>query len=363
MARNLNWATLMKIFDSEYEFKICEENEIEQVLDFYAKYWNENHAIIKSRKLLNWMYYDEINKLYNFMFAKHKESEEIHACTAFVYSNHFDFDIKEPIRWCGMTKARPDYNYSGIGVILLEKLQLLKPAIESAGLGLSLDSRKLLRYDTRGHQKSPLFHYFLLNSQISDFHIAFNGSGDLWYNDKAIIEKNKKMVNIDLLDYEKLNVIKLNAIPSYKSKTYYINRFYKHPIYKYNASAIYNNNDLQAVVFWRKNFANGSCCLRIVDYFGIKGALSGTKLCFEQLLIEHNAEYIDFLFAGIDTEEVKAAGFIDRRINDKWIIPEYFEPFERVNKDVFFTPPIENAKVQLTIFKGDSDQDRPNLVN
>ncbi len=362
MARQIDMGRIIHIFDNEYDFKICEKDEIEDVLEFYVKYWNKNHVIIKSKELLNWMYYDKVNECYNFAFARHKVSREIHACTAFVYSDHFDCEIQTPIRWCGMTKSHPDYNYLGIGVILLEKLQLLKPAIESAALGLSLDSRNLSRYDKRGKQEAPASHYFLVNIEKSEFNIAFDGGDRTWYSE-VFDDEHKRILKVDISDYEKLDVISLDAIPIYKSKEYYINRFFKHPIYRYSAGAIYENDDLQAIFFWRKIFVHKSCCLRIVDYFGAEGALNGTKACFEKLLIEEDAEYIDFLFAGLSLEEVEAAGFVDRRKNKKWIIPDHFEPFERVNTDVYFTPPIESAGVKLTIFKGDSDQDRPNVIS
>ena len=49
-------------------------------------------------------------------------------------------------------------------------------------------------------------------------------------------------------------------------------------------------------------------------------------------------------------------GFLKRTENDPNIIPNYFEPFEQKNVDIYF---VSNVMENLHLYRGDGDQDRP----
>lgn len=116
------------------------------------------------------------------------------------------------------------------------------------------------------------------------------------------------------------------------------------------------------MIFWRFCTANDARCIRIVDYFGLEGALCGCRECLLRLLREQDAEYIDFLCVGMPEEELMSAGFLNRRECSEWIVPNYFEPFLRENVDVTYSCMPLTENFHCVIFKGDSDQDRPNLI-
>ena len=103
---------------------------------------------------------------------------------------------------------------------------------------------------------------------------------------------------------------------------------------------------------------NGSKVIRIVDAIGqFQGSLYDE---FQAYLKEAGAEYIDLMNYGIDEDVFYQMGFRKLDLDGNLIIPNYFEPFEQRNVkiDIAWKADYEN----YVAFKGDSDQDRPNIL-
>jgi hypothetical protein len=77
------------------------------------------------------------------------------------------------------------------------------------------------------------------------------------------------------------------------------------------------------------------------------------------ILNHNNAEYIDCLNHGIKSEVFLNMGFVRAPFNDSTIIPEHLDPLEHK-----YVPLEYNYMddIDVIIFKGDGDQDRPNRV-
>lgn len=78
---------------------------------------------------------------------------------------------------------------------------------------------------------------------------------------------------------------------------------------------------------------------------------------FQKLLQKQNLEFVSFLCYVWDTNKIIQMGFSLK--NEESIIPVYFEPFLKENIDIYFA--FKSEYKNYTIFKGDSDQDRPNI--
>ena len=103
---------------------------------------------------------------------------------------------------------------------------------------------------------------------------------------------------------------------------------------------------------------NGAKAIRIVDAIGqLQGNLYDE---FQAYLKEMGAEYIDFMNFGINEDIFYKMGFRKLDLEEKLIIPNYFEPFEQRNVkiDIAWKADYEG----YVAFKGDSDQDRPNIL-
>lgn len=346
-------------FSEKYDFHICNENEINLVVEFIEKYWKKDHALVISRDLMEWQHHDKLNSRYNFVIAKDKISGDIHALQGFILSSQYDCKINKPIRWAAIWKNRDDVGVPGLGLMVHLFAIHNIPALCYGSFGISDISFPI--YKKLDDKIGCAIQWYMLNPNKTDFKLVDNYNSAMRYNKNAI-ETSGTFVNCNVNDYMSLDDSFLNYIPQYKSKKYYVNRYFNHPIYKYNAIKICDSNKIpQAIFFWRICTHEGARCIRIVDYFGLNYAMSGHLDDFLLLLIREDAEFIDFINVGIDKKYFEDAGFIDRNTTDI-ILANYFEPFLLKNIELKYAFNSEEESEKPLFFKGDSDQDRPNLL-
>jgi hypothetical protein len=145
-----------------------------------------------------------------------------------------------------------------------------------------------------------------------------------------------------------------------KSINYLINRFKRHPIYKYLFFSACNSSDnIVAIFVMRIIEVNGAKVLRIVDVLGSLEELGSLRQAFIDILIQENLEYVDFMSYGIPLGLLTGLGFDRLDHESEIIIPNYFEPFLREN--IVIDCAIK-SQYGCVIFKADSDQDRPSVI-
>jgi len=343
-------------FQERYLFQRCPVDREGDLAVFIDTYWKKDHILARSPDFLKWQHYDNTDNLYNFVIATYKPTCEIHAIFGYTLSSHFDNNINEPILWGNIWKNREDINEPGLGMMVCWLTYEIYSNVGRSGLGLS----KAAMRQARGYVKIGLSdQYYILHPHKTVFKIASNVHEVDRYNPKAIIADKILVSCPENLYNEKIDPI-IKTIPRHKSKKYYINRFYNHPIYSYHAYGIKDiNDDIIGVLFCRFCEFENARCLRIVDYFGIDGALIGCLKAFLNLLKESDAEYIDFICVNMPAIEMELAGFINRRNKIDIIIPNYFEPFIQDNIDIYYSIDRYHPPYDQRIFKADSDQDRP----
>ena len=79
---------------------------------------------------------------------------------------------------------------------------------------------------------------------------------------------------------------------------------------------------------------------------------------FHNFLESNNAEYIDMLCHTPNIQQILKMGCTQKQENE--IVPNHFEPFVKGNVEIHFA--YKSTGDSYMIFKGDSDQDRPNFV-
>ncbi len=356
--KKLNYEMLLPRFSKDYTFEECSADRIEDVVQFIDSYWKKNHAFVVSRKLLDWQFYNPSTGRYNIIVAFHQPTGEIHAMVGVVSTAHFDDQITNPVRWGNMWKARDDAE-PGLGLMVEWKKNKMFSAVAEVGVGESATATQLAR--KTGAAVGVMDHFFFVNPNKKHFYILDHVEPSI-NNGIGAVCSGKKFRACKGTSYAQIEGDVIAAIPEYKSLRYYENRFLNHPFYEYHATKILDRGKTVGVLFWRLCSANGAVCIRIVDCFGLKGALSGCRENFVELMERYDAEYIDFLCVGMDRTELDEAGFLDRRRNPNWIVPNYFEPFIQANVDVTYSCMAYSDRFKCQIFKGDSDQDRPNLI-
>ncbi len=342
-------------FSDRYEIRFCRAEERERLVDFIDRYWKHNHALVLSPALLDWQHFEPRKDGYSFSMAICRETQEIHALQGFILSSHFDPEIRKPIRWGAIWKNREDVGEAGLGILVEQYMAQYAPAVVGIGIGLSSSSRKIGK--KHGNIMGKVERYYILNPDIKDFRLAANVSESL----KRDVGSNAEKTISELAEEQYLSLSDevFAKVPVFKSKLYYVNRFFRHPIYRYHASAIMDAERPIAVLFWRVCGYQDACCLRVVDYIGTGEEMAGCGREFLKLIREHNAEFLDFMNVGIPSEYFAAGGFLNRRDSDI-VLAHYYEPFLLENDDLDYE--WDNHEIPPLIFKGDADMDRPNVI-
>lgn len=201
-----------------------------------------------------------------------------------------------------------------------------------------------------------LRHYYRLGRK-RDFKIA-----QIDHYDVLPIEKDGvELVSLDTIEDFKSQVVLDELDKDYprRSLLYIEHRYYQHPYYVYKIWGLCGEDGIRSVVVTREEYMNGAKVLRIVDFLGRDRDLAYAGNSFDRILEKENYEYIDFYCYGIEAAILQAAGFMLRDETDRNIIPNYFDPFVKKNKDIYFYAWYNNG---IHVYRGFGDQDRPNHV-
>lgn len=291
-----------------YDIHFCRIDEVEELVDFLYKYWRNDHIFTYSREILDFQHKDLINNRYNFVLAKSKKSGEIHSILGFVPTYQFDSDIKNTKIWPCIWKSREDISVKGLGVSLYH---YLKENIEIETISiLGISEIALGIYKHWDFKTGNIEQYFLPNYKMRNYQIL---GGDINFEPSA----KKDCMTLKEISQEEFEAVDdiefLSLINRYKSKKYYINRFFKHPIYKYKFFSVIDEKNVKLIFVARICHVNEAKCIRIVDCIGGIEALSGVTSALQNYLQDNRLEYIDFVEVGLSEDFFAQAGFINRK--------------------------------------------------
>lgn len=331
-----------------YEIRLCKSDEYSKIQEFIHNIWKNNHILAREKLILDWQHLNQIDETYNFIVAYNTLTDKFDAVMGFIPIYHFDRSlIRQNDFWLALWKT-DDINCTrkglGADLLLYFKKKFNPNSIGVVGINTTVERI----YKIIGFKTGVMSHYYIVNPNMSSYKI-------LKLNDPKLFTNNKSSYNLRLIEnIDDISFVKIDQFPE-KTKEYYINRFYKHPSYKYCFYGIFKNDHLVNIFITRKIDTYGSSCIRIVDIIGAIDNLSSIQSELIELLGKENAEYIDCYNFGIKEESFFKIGFLKR--DETVIIPNYFEPFEQKNVDIRFAYLCD--KEDYIIFKADGDQDRP----
>ena len=336
-----------------YKFKICEKEDLPRLITFIDTYWKKNHILVRSKEILDFQYYNRKTEKYDFVLAENTQTGELDGIRGWIRVDQYDPALaKYDEVWSAVSKVRTDVENNEIKVLGSYLWRYLEKHKGFGTVGISRYSFAM--HTAIRHKTCSLGQYFILNRETKDFKIAVvpadyqsptgtNESG--WH----------------LHEIEDINSISDDAVPAYyrpfKSKTYFVNRFAKHPVSHYHFYGICDGTDLKAILVGKFVEINGGKILRIVDVLGSLEEVGCLFEEFQTILHESGSEYVDFLCFGIEDAVFQNMGFdkLDPE-QDKLIIPNYFDPFE--TKNIIINGAYKPAE-RYCMFKADADQDRP----
>ncbi|MBX7491514.1 hypothetical protein [Helicobacter turcicus] len=330
----------------KHEIRICLESEYDKLISFLKEHWKSDHIFVKSKEMLDFQHLDKATQQYNFIIALNPQTQEFDAVLGFIPLNFFDNNLTHNEFWLAIWKVKDSSKKSGIGLkVLLYFFNTFKPNFIAA-IGISEDAKRI--YKAFKYKLGNLEHFYIKNPLYKDFQIAH------FENDKRAQNKLQTPYSFKAINPKDLTI--KGVFHPLKSKDFLENRYAKHPFYTYKIYGIFEKELLKSAFVFRKLEVNGHCCLRIVDWLG--DFIPNLYACFVSLLLEFEAEYIDFLCYVENQNALLNMGFTLKAKGE--IIPNYFEPYLKENINLEFA---YKSKVSpCVIFKGDSDQDRPNFI-
>jgi hypothetical protein len=92
-----------------YIIKNCNIQELPSLQDFIHKHWKENHALYKSKALMDFQHFNQNQKEYNFIIAINSETKEIDGMLGYISTNHYDAALNDNGDFWGVIwKVRTD---------------------------------------------------------------------------------------------------------------------------------------------------------------------------------------------------------------------------------------------------------------
>ena len=230
----------------DYDIRFCHENEYEDLKDFLKKYWKENHIFVLSKEVFDFQHLDKENHRYNYVIARNKADNDIHALLGFVPTSQFDHNIKRTMVWPCIWKNRDDIKRKGLGVSMYHYLKNHVDIETISILGISevaLSIYKHWNFSTGKIEQYVMPNFKAeehLSCGIKDVYKQFNDKRD----DEYILELFSGDSFMDIPDSAEV----FQEYSQYKTKTYYINRFINHPVYKYLLFSIKDKGEIKAVI-------------------------------------------------------------------------------------------------------------------
>ena len=350
------------MLNNRYEIRLAERSDHPALVAFLDQHWKKNHVFTYSKRLLDWQHFDKQRNVYNFVLGAKRGTGEIHGILGFIRLSQFDNLGIEPTRLCWMAiwKIQEAAAGFGLGRQLLSYIEetIMPETISTVGAS----EMTLRMYQARNYATGRLNQYFILSPYKSTYELASAPQQGLPRIDDPSHSSKKRLIEISKSEIRRCAGIFLSQVElPVKSPDYMVNRYLRHPFYRYSVYAIRDGLTTAGLVVIRICAQGNARALRIVDFIGPSEALRGLEPDWFSLLKTTGAEYVDFFNAGIEDQHLRESGFSLRTEKDKIIVPNYFEPFVRSNIDIHYAIRAPSGK-KFRIVKGDSDQDRPNLV-
>ncbi|EAJ7266137.1 hypothetical protein ACSQDT_001863 [Campylobacter upsaliensis] len=329
-----------------HELRFCHLDEVALLQSYIAKEWREDHIFVKSREVLDFQYLDRKNSRYNVLIAYNPQTKEFDGILGFSLLSQYDENIKDEWIFTSIWSVKKAYVSLGLKLYryLFEFFNIKNTS--TAGLsGISIKFSKLF-YDKVG----KLDHFYIKNDHKKVFKLAI-------FKQNPPTKKPNFKLNLKKLNLKefKNSTLKCHFTPQ-KSKEYFINRYLKHPFYKYEALGVFEEDILKAVFFIRSVKTHKAKALLIVDFIGdVRGNL---RTLFVEFLQKRRCEFASLLCYVPKKEYFLKMGF--SLPSDDELLPVYYEPFLKQNVAIYFA--LTSKHKNASFFKGDSDQDRVNKL-
>jgi hypothetical protein len=340
-------------------------SEQRKIQEFLRVFWKSDHALVMSDSLMSWQHGDRLRNRCNFVLACNAQ-DEIDALLGFIPVSQFDPALAYLNEyWLAIWKLSDQVKAPGLGMTLMNWfIREMNPRTIGC-IGISpevLPAYKLLKFEL-----GKLSQLYILHPSKKDFALVSGAIPKVSARSRPSNARSevKAITEADFLRIDEKWFSSTEFSPR-KSKTFFVNRYLRHPIYSYRLFGIYGRSGshdatLQNVAVSRIASARGGEALRIVDLIGPLKGLEDSAASWQDLLSYLNLEYLDLFCHGEDTLPLINGGFSISEDQNPVIIPNYFEPFVPDRRPINYAIRVA-GKEPYRFFKADSDQDRPSII-
>jgi len=339
--------------DCKVVIGLLAHKDIKQFQHFIRNHWRKDHLFAQEASVFNWQHKGDA--AYHCMVAKREN--ELLGVQCLIPQSHFDASLPRNQIFLALWRALEDKEI-GIGLRLFKAIvEEYKPEfIGSIGIA----SIAIPFHVWQGFTVGRMDHHVFLSPYVSKF-----------TNATVPFSVRKKFLSTESLFFEKISEVssfknEIDSLGLYqlpiKSSEFIRNRYMRHPVYSYEVLGIFQGSKLYGLCVFRLIKHNEAIILRWVDFMGPNEIIAALQVPMLNIMKKYNAEYIDIYSHGIPSELLQEAGFVDRYRMDNLVVPNYFEPFEKKNVDLYFAYKACTKNTLVRLFKSDGDQDRPNKV-
>lgn len=332
---------------TDYIIEFAKYEDIDNIMRFIKENWLDTHILANNRDFFEYQYVwgNEVC----FVLSKDKESGQIECILGYIPYGENQDGLRDI--YLALWKGKSGKNlFQGMGLLSFLEEKGRCRNLYCAGI----NPKTFSIYKYIGKQIEKMNHYYILNEK-DDYKVAhvMNKVSTL-YVDKTYdvqLVKDSQALKMDVVNHPEFE-------GSYKTREYIDKRYFHHPKYKYLVYEVCVDGEIVYVV-GREQECNDEKIFRIVELWGKERDLSKVGRFLQDLLVKNDYEYLDCYAYGLSDTCMLNMGFAKVEEQDENIIPNYFEPYVRENVIIhIFVPKGEATRM----FKGDGDQDRPNII-
>ncbi len=318
------------------EIRRAKLSELKDIQNFIKVNWSRNHIFAENEGYLKYeMTSGADSNFLNFLISKN-QNEEICGILGFTKSNK---DIDNSELFLVMLCVASEHAKHGLAIKMLQEAKsLTNKSLHTVGVASSaLPLYKLLGFNT-----GILNHYAWINQNINEYSLCVP-------NDKTLFNLNGNSTFKVVKEIDRLQFIDTND----HRKDYFSfrRRYIEHPVFEYQFAY---DTDSSSLIVWRVVNHNNAKAIKVIDYFGNLNELANALVLLKSVAIEISAEFVDIYIKAKLRIDISDIGFYEVNYNE-FVIPNYFSPFLKENINLNYA----TCNDDLTIMRGDGDQDRP----
>ncbi len=322
--------------------------DIPTIMQFMEDHWLHGYALANNRAFFEWQFVHD-GKV-NIWIGIDDEIGKLYAIQSFIVYRYVDNPDLSGSVWLAIKSPDPTLAFNIQDALWQE----MKPRTVPSP-GLRPDAVKA--FSLLGHTITKMDHYYRL-ADIENYKIALIKEKNI----PPATNTGYCLAPIYTLEEVKNIIPERQLIESTPSKDYeYIQwRYFNHPIFEYEIWKITNPDSVaEGVLITRNEQANGAKSCKIVDFYGNPKLLGKITYALDCIIDDRHYEYIDIYSYGIPTDIYESAGLTMCDASSPNIIPNYFQPYSPQNSDIMLVKP---DLPDTILFRGDSDQDKPRLL-